>query len=128
MIRDKNFTDWDVNDIPVDSIYKNCNFTQRTPDTSGPNPVGIRLFPGDDTPRTFDHCNMVNCEPAPGSILINCNTAINEYGLDAHTEEIVVDTVVVSSHTFKKMRLHGRLNPTTLQYEYYAPVDVGEDY
>jgi hypothetical protein len=72
---------------------------------------------------------MVNCEPPPGSTLIDCNTAIIEKGLDAHTDQITVDSVVVHSRTYKKSRLHGRLNPVTLEYDYNpVPIEFGEDY
>jgi hypothetical protein len=129
VIRQKNFSNWDVNDIPVDTEYEKCNFSQNVPDTSGANPVGIRLFPGDDTPRTFRDCNMLNCEPPPGSTVDNCKTLIMAREQDAHTETITVDSVVVSSRTFKKSILYGKINPQTLVYEYEpVPVDVPEDY
>lgn len=58
----------------VDTEYRQCNFSQALPDPNLPNRV--RIFPGDDTPRTFFRCNLVNCEVPPGSTVIKCNTSI----------------------------------------------------
>lgn len=52
----------------VDDHYIRCNFQQETAHT--------RIFPGDDTPRTFERCNMRNCDLPPGCSLIrsaNCH-------------------------------------------------------
>ncbi|MBN2560632.1 MAG: hypothetical protein JXQ75_06855 [Phycisphaerae bacterium] len=62
----------------IDVEYRDCNFSQRRPEERDGKKVGVRLFPGDDTPRTFIRCNLVNCEPPPGSTLVTCNTAIVE--------------------------------------------------
>ena len=67
----KNFTNMDPAAIPVADEYIQCNFTQHVPDTSGAQPKGVRLFPGDDTPRIFRNCNLVNCEPPPISPYAN---------------------------------------------------------
>jgi hypothetical protein len=67
MISRKNFVDVDPTQIPVDTEYFQCNFMRTQPDESGAQPVGHRLFPGDDTPRIFRECNLVNCEPPPNS-------------------------------------------------------------
>ena len=58
----------------IDTEYQRCNFAQVLPDPNLPNRV--RLFPGDDTPRTFFRCNLVNCEVPPGSTVTKCNTSI----------------------------------------------------
>lgn len=58
----------------IDTEYRRCNFVQVLPDPNLPNRV--RIFPGDDTPRTFFRCNLVNCEVPPGSTVIKCNTSI----------------------------------------------------
>ncbi len=64
----------------IDPNYIRCNFAQTLPDpnvVNGPNePDRVRIFPGDDTPRTFFRCNLVNCEVPPGSTVIKCNTSI----------------------------------------------------
>jgi hypothetical protein len=123
----KNFSALDVASIPVDSEYVECNFSRPQPDTGGAQPVGIRLFPGDDTPRTFIRCNLVNCELPPGSTTVECNTTIAEYGVFDYDETITVDSVVVNTRTFTKMVVHGRYDPDTESYVYLpAPEEVPE--
>ena len=124
-IRDKNFSNFDPAAIPVDSEYVACNFTQKVPDTSGAQPVGVRLFPGDDTPRTFRNCNLVNCLPPPGSTVINCNTTIAEYDVFDFDETITIDGVVIDTTTHYKMVIHGRYDPDTETPEYHpTPIEV----
>lgn len=126
-IINKNFSATDVVDIPVDSEYVSCNFTRPQPDTGGAQPVGIRLFPGDDTPRTFRSCNLVNCELPPGSTVIDCNTAVVEYGVFDYDETITVDTVVVSTTTYTKAVVHGRYDPVGETYVYEpTPIEISE--
>ena len=43
----------------IQDVYENSNFTQPLAHT--------RIFPGDDTPRTFIRCNLKNCDLPPGS-------------------------------------------------------------
>lgn len=62
----KNFSGQTTPSI-VDTEYVECNFAQPEPVLDGGDYIGVRLFPGDDTPRTFTHCTMTNCEPPPGS-------------------------------------------------------------
>lgn len=59
-----------------DKEYQNCNFGQPDCVEVAGKMRGVRIFPGDDTARTFIGCNMVNCEPPPGSTQIDCNNAI----------------------------------------------------
>ena len=71
MTEKENFSSQQTPSI-IDTEYRNCNFSQ-------PNCIdmkGVRLFPNNDAPRTFIDCNMVNCEPPPGSNQIGCNNAI----------------------------------------------------
>jgi hypothetical protein len=76
---------------------------------------------------TLRNCNLVNWKGPAGSIIEDCNTAINEYDLDDFQETITVDSVVVHTRQFKKNRLHGRYNPDTESYEYHgSPIDVPE--
>ena len=126
-ISKKNFSNMDPATIPVDSEYVKCNFARPAPDLSGADPVGVRLFPGDDTPRTFRECNLTNCEVPPGSTVIECNTSIVELELPDFDETITVDGVEVSRRTFTKSRIHGRYNPSTGSYDYEpAPIEVPE--
>jgi hypothetical protein len=122
----KNFAGVPVGDIPVDTEYKRCNFARPAPEL-GPPVVGVRLFPGDDTPRTFIDCNLVNCEPPPGSTLIRCNTTLNQQGVLGELDEVILDGVPVSSVQHKKTLVYGRWNPDTESYIYEAPpIEVPE--
>jgi hypothetical protein len=124
----KNFSNFAPGTIPEDTEYVRCNFTQSVPDTSGANPVGVEMFPGySGPPMTFRNCNLVNCEPPPGSTLMNCNTSVSEYDVFDRDETITVDGVVVSTRTFNKQVIHGKYNPETEAYEYLpTPVEVPE--
>lgn len=73
----------------IDVEYKRCNFSQILSDPNLPNRV--RLFPGDDTPRTFFRCNLVNCETPPGSIVTKCNTSIVAYDMLIGSITVMVD-------------------------------------
>lgn len=102
MIEKKNFAGM-TTPPEIDLEYRNCNFRQEgQPDGLG-GWMPIRIFPGDDTPRTFFECNLVNCLPPPGSTLIRCNTQLCEYDRDG------------ADH------IHGRVNPQTLARETKPP-------
>lgn len=118
MIQRKNFAGVPVAQIPVDLEYRNCNFSREAPATPAPNPTSVRLFPGDDTPRTFIDCNMVNCEPPPGSTLIRCNTSIKESGVVTQTDTVTVDGFLVSTSDRTSTFTYGRWNPNTQSYQY----------
>lgn len=124
MISSRNFTNVAVTELPADDEYELCNFTQRVPDTSGANPKGVRLWPGDDTPRTFRNCNLTNCEVPPGSTIIDSNTDIIVFDIVSHTDDIVIDSVVVDSTTYHNYAHHGRFNPETGLNEYKSVPDV----
>lgn len=121
LISNKKFSNTPVADIPVDTEYTGCNFARQAPDSLGPPVVGVRLFPGDDTPRTFVRCNLVNCEPPPGSTLIRCNTTIREAGVAIETDDVVVDGVTVSTTQKTATFVYGRYNPDTGEYDYEVP-------
>ena len=126
-ISQKNFSNFTPGTIPQDTEYVQCNFTQTVPDTSGANPVGIEIFPAySGPPITFRDCNLVNCQPPPGSVVENCNTSISEYDVPDFVETITVDSVVVNSRQFTKQIIYGRYNPQTESYEYITPVEVPE--
>jgi hypothetical protein len=92
--------------------------------------LGVRLFPGDDTPRTFIDCNLLNCEPPPGSIVQTCNTKLVRKSVPSATKEddvVVVDGVEISRTTYHDYIALGRWTPSG--YEYEVPAIVGpEDY
>src|SRR5210317_505769 len=107
MISEKNFSNQDPASIPVDTEYERCNFSRSQPEL-GPPVVGVRLFPGDDTPRTFTDCNLMNCEPPPGSTLVNCNTWIVTTGEVGPVDTLEVDGVVVHTTQYHDRTVHAR--------------------
>lgn len=126
MISNKNFSGIDPAALPLDAEYERCNFSRAQADL-GPPIVGIRLFPGDDTPRTFIQCNLVNCEPPPGSTLIRCNTALIEDGVLVETDTVLINGVVVATNNRTGKRIHGRYNGDTGAYQYLTTPDLIED-
>lgn len=108
IIRQKNFVNMDPSLIPKADEYEDCNFARSQPDTSGPEVVGVRLWPGDDTPRVFTNCNLMNCEVPPGSRIVNCNTWIVETRVPAFSEDVVVDNVTVATEQFHDRTVHAR--------------------
>ena len=107
MIQNKNFSG-EVTPRIVDLYYLSCNFKQPQPFNEIVLKSGIRIFPGDDMPRTFINCNLINCEVPPGSTVTNCNTAIIEYGVVSSSEDIIIDGVVIATEETKFNRVHGR--------------------
>ncbi len=110
--------------------YVGSNFTQAQPvDGPGGVKVGVRLFPGDDTPRTFrGSCNLTNCHPPPGSVVDpSCNTTVAERGIVSSAETVTVDgdPIVLEHHV---NRIHGRYDGTIGAYVYLgSPIDVEVD-
>lgn len=126
---EKNFTATPIEEIPVDSEYVRCNFARLQPARLNPNPEGHRLFPGDDTPRTFRDCNLFNCETPPGSTLENCNTWIVETGITPAAQEddvVIVDGVEVERIVYHDRTTYGKWNGSS--YDYITPVTSPEDY
>lgn len=98
--------------------YRNCNFSHPAPVELAGKKIGVRLFPLDDTPRTFVECNLVNCLPPPGSVLIRCNTTLRESMVDlGTTETLIVDSKPVEIGEWGNL-IYGRTNPNTLLPEY----------
>ena len=126
MIADKNFHNMPVNEIPVDTEYQRCNFSRSQPDL-GPPVVGVRLFPGDDTPRTFIDCNLFNCETPPGSTIINCNTWIVETGIPGPTDTLEVDGVVEHTVQYHDRTVHAKWDGVNYDRAGY-PQTTPEDY
>ena len=93
----------------VDTEYRNCNFSQPAPvDGTGEaagRMRGVRLFPGDDTPRTFIDCNLLNCEVPPGSTVIGGLTAVVERITTA--ELVNVDGLELRGESVSH-RVHGK--------------------
>lgn len=107
MVKNKNFSNVDINSLPNDFEFENCNFSRFQPDLSGAQARGVRLWPGDDRPRIFRNCNLQNCEPPPGSTLDSCFTPIMETNVpDSIVEELVINGVVEHTTKFVKHVQH----------------------
>ena len=76
----------------------------------------VRLFPGDDTPRTFENCNLVNCEVPPGSTVIKCNTTIRRTLVPTSTDEIVVDGESIGNTIYHDI-IYGRYVDGVAEYK-----------
>ena len=108
----------------IDTEYRDCNFSQPQPvDSGGGVFVGVRLFPGDDSARTFVSCNLGNAEVPPGSTVTGCNTAIVERGVLSRTETITIDGESTDIEYHKNV-VHGRW--TSSGYEYKGTPDEYE--
>ena len=91
---------------PQADEYHNCNFSQASP--------GTRLWPGNDTPRRFVECNMVNAEPPLGSTLERCNTTQVERSVEIGDRSVTVAGRTVSIKRYTD-RILGSLSPVTLR-------------
>ena len=92
----------------IDVLYVNCNFSQDQPDTSGAQPKGVRLFPGDDTPRHFEDCNLHNCELPPGSTSSGiCNRSVVEHSALDDTQKVIIGGKEIGVKKNYVMRVHG---------------------
>lgn len=101
----------------IDTAYEQCNFMSRSVNEIDGLKVGIRIFPGDDTPRTFLNCNLINRIVPPGSTIINCNTSIIEYDVVTSTETVQIGSEVISIDN-KSNFCHGFYDPETLSPDY----------
>lgn len=110
MIQRANYTGNPNPDVGGETEFFNCNFGQPAPVLEGSLRRGVRLFPGDDTPRTFTDCALVNCEPPPGSTVVGGNTCIKEYYLETDTETITVDGEVLTIQHHVDL-VYGRWTP-----------------
>ena len=113
MISHKNFVAFDIAELPNEFEFEFCNFSRYQPDLSGAQAKGVRLWPGDDRPRTFRNCNLTNCEPPPGSTLIDCNASVIERDVPDVTETLtidgeVVDTIQKYNYTFHARYIDGQ--------------------
>ena len=106
MTKDVNFKGAATPSI-IDTEYEHCNFSIPNCLTVDDKKIGMRLFPGDDTPRTFIKCNLVNCETPPGSTIIKCNTAIRENTVEVGSEDLVIDAETIKVKDYADM-IYGR--------------------
>jgi len=109
---------FDPADIPLADEYVRCNFSRKLPtDIGGGVMRGTRLFPGDDTPRTFRQCNLTNCEPPPGSTVIESNTHIVDPNSFNRADIVRVNGLEVGRRNFTDNIHYGRYNPSTESYD-----------
>ncbi len=116
MIEWKNFTGMDIADIPIDTEYVHCNFARKSCVDDAGIKKGHRLFPGDDTPRTFTKCNMVNCEPPPGNTCTECNGAIFESAVIINTDTITIDSEIITLNEYGNI-VYGRYKGGIYEYK-----------
>jgi len=116
MIEGKNFMGVPIEDIPKDTEYRHCNFSQpQCIDVAGQK-KGVRLFPGDDTPITFIGCNLVNCEPPPGSLIMGkSNSTIKEFQAKDSTELITIDGFDIDVDSYVDI-IYGRYRDGAYEY------------
>ena len=129
VIKEKNFTATPLDEIPVADEYRRCNFARTQPASLGP-AIGHRILPGDDTPRVFTDCNLMNCEPPPGSILNGCNTWIVETGIipAAKADDVIeIDGVEISRTTYHDRTVHAKYSSGSYDYT-VGPTTTPEDY
>ncbi len=114
MTRNRNFVG-QVTPSVIDTEYESCNFSQPVPIDLAGLKRGVRLFPGDDTPRTFVRCNLVNAEVPPGSTIVGGNTTMRESNVLTGSDDIVVDgeTLTIEHHS---NFVHGRFDPASGSY------------
>ncbi len=125
MIEGKNFSNQIV-PSEIDTEYKDCNFSHSNCLTVLGQKVGHRIFPDDDTPRTFIDCNMTNCEPPPGSIIMKANgqhtgPTIVERMIVVNTELVEIDGEQIEVKDYVD-RIHGHYYQGV--YSYKTPIDI----
>ena len=101
---------FDITDLPLlsDRHFSECNFVHRQPvDSGGGIMIGTRLFPAETTGITFDNCNLINCEPPPGSTVNGGNVAIIVYNVITASDTVTVDGEVITLDTHSNF-VHGR--------------------
>lgn len=126
MISDRNYAG-KTTPSAIDEEYVSCNFCQSAPGTQNGQKVPVRLFPGDDTPRTFRRCNLTNCLPPPGSTLDRCTTFLCDQHVVIRTEQIIIDGETLEIPIYGSV-VYGYVHPQTLAVVYYPePVVLGAD-
>lgn len=116
MIRGKSFIE-QVTPKLVALEYRECNFRFHQPIEVDGKKVGIRMFPGDDTPRTFIDCNLVNRELPPGSTVQGGITAIIEHDVVMDTQEVMIDGELITTYDKSKF-VYGHYDRDTQELIY----------
>ena len=126
MIEFKNYSGNPDPDVGGETEFFRCNFSQPEPVLDGADYVGVRLFPDDDTPRTFTKCNLVNCAFPPGSTVVSGNTTIRRSRVVKEVDEIEVDGFSIPVEIFVDI-IYGIQRPAGI-YEYFPePVEIPND-
>ncbi len=120
MTKNKNFRGQATPSV-IDTVYENCNFSMNTCIDDGGVKKGVRLFPGDDTLRTFTRCNLTNCEPPPGSTLVKSNTTICGRGEEVGSENVVIDETTITAKEYADI-IYGKYRDG--QYVYHSPIHI----
>lgn len=94
MTKDMNFQK-EVTPSVIDAEYERCNFSKQNCIDDGGVKKGVRIFPGDDTPRTFIKCNLTNCELPPNSTTVSCTNAIKEKCVYVDSDFVEIDGEVI---------------------------------
>lgn len=129
MIIKRNFSE-ELTPRLIDDIYYDCNFSSKLPDEIDGKKIGKRLFPGDDTPRTFINCNFSNRTGPPGSTYVDCNRTIAEVAIEVSREK--TDEVVVDGKTMEifelivEHRIYGRYDKN--EKPVYLPDPIVKQY
>ena len=126
MIEHKNYSGNPDPDVGGETEFFRCNFTQPEPVLDGADYIGTRLFPGDDTPRTFTKCNLVNCEVPPGSTIVSGNTTIRRSLVVSQVDELEVDGFSLPVNVYVDIIYGRQVAPGV--YDYYPePVEIPND-
>lgn len=125
MTKGKNFSNQVTPEIE-DTEYQDCNFMQNDCIEVAGKKQGVRIFPSDNTPRTFIDCNMTNCEPPPGSIVKKSNGNITggtiiERMVIVTTDTIEIDGEIIVVNEYAD-RIHGSLCEGVYSY-HVVPID-----
>ena len=115
MIERQNFSGNPNPDVGDETEFVRCNFSQPAPVDNAGSFEGVRLFPDDDTPKTFIDCNLCNCETPPDSTITRCNTVIKEFRKVTGSDSVAIDGVTITTNT-------------TSDFVYGKRTEVGYDY
>ena len=126
MTKNKNFSNQATPSV-IDTEYQDCNFAHTNCIDDAGQKKGVRIFPGDDTPRTFIDCNVTNCEPPPNSIIKKANGNLTGPSIIERMVVVATDTVTVDGNSITvdeyADRIHGSLFEGV--YSYHAtPIDI----
>ncbi len=122
MISNKNFSRNPNPDVGSETEFERCNFSQSEPVFDDPDWVGVPILTGQG-PCIFTNCNLVNCEPPAGSIMIKCNTTIRRTKVQTDSDVLTLDGVDIVTPIYHDI-IYGRQTDAGV-YEYHpTPVEI----